>query len=69
MGKRASTGGGVAFPVKYRKYAYGVMVAIAPVAVAYGIVTDAEAGLWVSLIGATLGLTNGLALVNTPTKD
>lgn len=51
--------------VKVRQYIYGVMVAASPLAVAYGIVTMAQAGLWVAFGGAILGLTNLLALANT----
>lgn len=51
--------------VKTRQWIYGIMVCAAPVVVGYGITTAEQAGLWVSLGGAILGLTNGLALANT----
>jgi hypothetical protein len=52
--------------VKVRKYIYGIMVAASPIAVAYGIVTIEQAGLWLVLGGAVLGLSNLLAFSNTP---
>lgn len=54
---------------KNRLYVYGILGAAAPLLVAYGIVTDAEAALWLSLAGtilATGGL--GIAAANVPTE-
>lgn len=54
---------------KTRLYIYGVLGAAAPLLVAYGIVTDTEVALWLSLAGtilATGGL--GLASANVPTE-
>jgi hypothetical protein len=50
--------------IKVRQYIYGIMVAAAPIVVIRGILTIEEAGLWVVLGGAVLGLTNLLALTN-----
>lgn len=71
MGEHADnkSGGGVILSAKKRKYAYSVMAAAAPLAIAYGIVTPDEAGLWLSLSGAVLGLGSSLALLNTPKAD
>lgn len=55
---------------KARLYVYGVLGAAAPLLVSYGIVTDSEVALWLSLAGtilATGGL--GLASANVPTKS
>jgi hypothetical protein len=54
---------------RLRAYFYGVMVAAAALAVIYGIVTPEQAGGWLVLGGAALGLSNGLALANTPRKE
>lgn len=51
-----------------RGYLYGVMVAAAGLAVIYGIVTVEQAGGWLVLFGALLGVSNALALANTPKK-
>lgn len=47
-----------------RAYLYGVMIAAAAVAVGYGLLTIEQAGLWLTLIGALLGLSSGVALAN-----
>lgn len=55
---------------KTRLYIYGVLGAAAPLLVAYGIVTESEVSLWLSLAGtilATGGL--GLASANVPTES
>lgn len=52
--------------VKTRQWIYGIMICAAPVVVGYGFATVEQAGLWVALGGAILGLTNGLAIANTP---
>lgn len=51
--------------IKTRQYIYGIMVAASPIAIARGIVDIHEAGLWLVLGGAVLGLSNLLALANT----
>lgn len=52
---------------KVRAYVYGVMVAAGAVALVYGLVNAEQLGVWLALGGAVLGLSNGLALANTPT--
>jgi hypothetical protein len=52
--------------VKTRQYIYGILVAASPIAVIRGFLTIEEAGLWLVLGGAILGLSNLLALGNTP---
>lgn len=49
-----------------RRWIYGILVALAAIAVAYGIVTIEQSGLWLALAGAILGLGNVLAARNTP---
>lgn len=53
---------------KVRAYLYGVMVAAAALAIIYGLVTVQQAGGWLVLFGALLGVSNGLALNNIPKK-
>lgn len=52
--------------VPVRNYIYGILVALAAVAVAYGFITAEQGGLWLSLGAAVLGLGNLLARGNTP---
>lgn len=52
---------------KVRAYIYGVLVAAGAVALVYGLVNVEQLGVWLALGGAVLGLSNGLALANTPT--
>jgi hypothetical protein len=54
---------------KTRAYIYGVMVAAGAVALVYGLVNAEQLGVWLALGGAVLGLSNGLALANTPKPD
>jgi hypothetical protein len=48
-----------------RAYVYRVLLALQPVVVAYGLVSDTEAVLWLSVVSAVLG--TGLASLNTST--
>ena len=52
-----------------RAWIYGVLVAASLLAVAYGVLTAEQGNLWLSLAAAILGLSNGLALANTPKRD
>ena len=47
-----------------RAWIYRVLLAIQPLAVAYGLVTGDLAALWVNVAAAVLGI--GLATANTP---
>lgn len=50
-----------------RKYLYGVVVAMIPVLVGFGLVSPEQVQLWLNLAGAVLGLgTTVLAVANTP---
>ncbi|MFJ3392015.1 phage holin [Leifsonia aquatica] len=49
-----------------RAWIYGVLVAAAAVAIGYGLITAEQGNLWLALAGAVLGLSNSLALANTP---
>lgn len=49
-----------------RAYIYRVLLALQPVVVAYGLLTEQMAVLWLSVAAAVLG--TGLAAVNTSTK-
>lgn len=52
-----------------RKYIYRVLVALGPVALLYGLLTDAEIAVWFGVAETILGSPIGaLALVNTPAK-
>lgn len=51
-----------------RAWLYGVMVAAGGVAVVYGLLTIEQLGVWLVLGGALLGVSNSLALANTPKK-
>ncbi|MCI6557949.1 hypothetical protein [Schaalia hyovaginalis] len=48
-----------------RRWVYGIALAALPLATAYGLVTEAHAPLWASLVGSIL--VPGLALAHTPT--
>ena len=50
-----------------RRWLYGVLLAAQPLVVAYGLVTDAEAALWLGVASAVLGLS--VAFPNTPKPD
>ncbi|WP_336819866.1 phage holin [Gordonia sp. MMO-8] len=50
-----------------RRWLYGVALAVVAIAVAYGIITQDQAALWVTLVAAILsGGGNALARANTP---
>jgi len=65
MGRYEAKDGFVIPSAKVRAYLYGIVLAASPIAVIYGITTAAQAGLWVALGGAVLGVTNAIALGNT----
>ena len=53
-----------------RKYIYAVAIALIPLLVAYGIISEDNVDSITILIGAVLGLgTTALAVANTPTKE
>lgn len=52
--------------IRLRKYIYGVIVAGAGLALIYGLANAEQVGGWLILGSAVLGLSNGLALANTP---
>lgn len=49
-----------------RAWIYRVLLAVQPLVVAYGLASNEEAVLWISVASAVLG--TGLASVNTSTK-
>lgn len=50
-----------------RRYLYGVVLALIPVLVVFGLVSPDDVATWTNLAGALLGLgAAGLALPNTP---
>lgn len=53
--------------LKRRRWAYGVAVALVPIATTFGLLTEVQAAPIVALAGALLGVT-GLALAN-PTEN
>lgn len=53
-------------PLKVRAYLYRVLTALSPLAIAYGVVEDSKAALWLGAASAVLG--TGTASVYTSTK-
>lgn len=52
-----------------RKYIYSIGTPLGALAVFYGLLSDEEVALWLSLLGTVLLLGEGaMAAVNTPTK-
>lgn len=51
-----------------RRYMYVIGVSLSALLIGYGIITSEEGGLWLSLLGAVLGLNEVIASVNTPEK-
>lgn len=52
-----------------RAYLYRVSIAVQPILVGYGLLSDSNAALWLGLVGAVLGVgTNVAAAANTSTK-
>jgi hypothetical protein len=49
-----------------RAYIYRVLLALVPIAVAYGVVDSRQVAVWLGLASAVLGF--GLASANTSTK-
>lgn len=49
-----------------RAWIYRILLALQPIAVAYGVATETEAVLWVAFASAVLG--TGLAAINTSTN-
>jgi len=47
---------------KTRTWIYSILLTVQPLAVAYGLVNNTTAGLWVNMVAALLG--TGLALTN-----
>ena len=50
-------------PAHVRRWLYGIAAAAAPLATAYGLVTEQQAVLWLNLAGAVLFI---MAVGNTP---
>lgn len=48
----------------WRVTVYGALVAAAPVAIFYGLLTVEEAGVWLALAGAVLGVGGVTAIAN-----
>lgn len=55
--------------IEVRKWIYGIATVILPLLVAYGLLDERTAPLWIAVVGAVL--VPGLAFVNTnpPPKD
>lgn len=49
-----------------RAWLYGIGIAAAAVLIGYGIITAEQGDLWVSLLGAILGVSNAVAARNLP---
>lgn len=52
-------------PPAVRRWLYGIAAAVAPIATAYGLVTDEQSVLWLNLAGAVLFI---MAVGNTPSR-
>lgn len=55
------------FSPSVRRWLYLTLVALVPVATLYGWVNEVQAGAWIGVVGAVLGL--GTAAANTPTPE
>jgi hypothetical protein len=59
----------VHLPQRLRGWLYRVGTAVVPLLVAYGVVADSKAALWVGLLGAALGGGElAIAAAHTPTE-
>lgn len=56
---------GAIIPPRGRQWLYGIAAAAAPLAIAYGYVTEQQAPLWLNLVGSVLFI---MALGNTPVR-
>lgn len=55
---------------KTRRWIYGIAIAAVPLLVAYGVVAESDAALWIGLAGAVLGTgVPALAAANTPSAE
>lgn len=54
-------------PPHVRRWVYLVALAVLPLLIAYGILDESQAPLWIALLGAIF--VPGLAARNTPTSD
>ncbi len=52
-------------PPAVRRWLYGIAAAVAPIATAYGLVTNEQSVLWLNLAGAVLFV---MAVGNTPSR-
>ena len=53
-----------------RRWIYGIAVAAVPLLVAYGVIAESDAALWIGLAGAVLGGgVPALATVNTDVRE
>lgn len=52
---------------RVRTWLYGILTCVVPLLIAYGVLDEATAALWVALGGAVLGL--GTAYFHTPAKE
>ena len=49
-----------------RQWLYGIVTALVPILIAYGVIESADAAIWVALAAAVLG--TGTALTHTNTR-
>lgn len=55
---------------KTRRWIYGIAIAAVPLLVAYGVIAESDAALWIGLAGAVLGTgVPALAAANTPSAE
>jgi hypothetical protein len=60
---------GEIFSPRNRAYVYGVLVALSPVGIFYGMISGDEAGIWLTVASTILGSSSTMALTNVPRAD
>lgn len=68
MGRYEAKGRALLSP-RNRAYAYRVMTGAGLVAIFYGILSEAELGVWLTLAGLALGTTSEVAHANVPKAE
>lgn len=69
MSNHVSNDDGKILPAKVRDYVYGLLSPVALILIFYGVATEAEASLWLGLVGAILQTGSSvLTIANRPGK-
>ena len=56
-------------PAHIRRYVYAIALAAIPLLVAFGIIEESQAPLWVAFVGAVIAPTLALANISEPDGD